>query len=254
MSTRTHFGCVGLRGPIETYARRFDVVELDLLDRDPKPKPATLRRWRRDAGPNLQIALVAPAAVAAARPGPALDEALERYLEAQRLLQARILLLQTKADFTPSALNRERLVALIGRIREGLGDAKAVVRIAWEPRGVWENDDAASFARTHGIDLALDPLADPREPFFDEVLRYWRLGTVGGRTEFPPTRLRYLAEILAQGGGDGERHVLFATPHAPREIKRLRTLAEGLAGRSKPSGGAVIRPRGSLSLPETEDE
>lgn len=256
MGIRTLYGSTGPRGAIES-ARRFDVLELDVLDRDPRPRDATLKKWRKDAGPTLQFSVVAPRALAQLRPTPALDEALERYLEAQRLLQARFLLIQTLPDITPSELNKERLGKVVERIRDGLGEAKEVVRIAWEPRGVWEPETAASVAKKLGIDLALDPLGDPREPFFDETLRYWRLGTVGGRTEFPPARLRYLAEVIAsdsRGKHDGERVVIFTTPHAPREVKRLRVLAKGLEERAPTTGGGgVIRPRGSFALPD-EDE
>lgn len=148
---------------------------------------------------------------------------------------------------------RQRLGKVVARIREGLGEAASMVRIAWEPHGVWEADDAASFAKKLDVDLALDPLADPREPFFHPALRYWRLSTVGGRTEFPPARLRYLAEVIAKQEGDGELVVIFDTPHATREAKRLRTLATSLAEREPKGGGAIIRPRGSFSLPD-EDE
>lgn len=256
MGIRTLYGSAGARGAIDAFARRFDVLELDALAREPAPKPATLKKWRKEAGPTLVISVVAPRALSALRPGPALDEALAALLEAQRLLQARWILLQPQADVTPSELNKERLAKVVERIREGLGEAAPLVRIAWEPRGVWEPETAAALAKKLGVDLALDPLADPREPFFHETLRYWRLGTVGGRTEFPPARLRYLAEVIAADSdekGESERVVVFATPHAPREAKRLRSLVESLAGRAPKGGGAIIRPRGSFALPD-EDE
>lgn len=253
MGIRTLYGSAGARGAVDAFARRFDVLELDVLDRDPKPREVTLKKWRKEAGPTLAFSLVAPKALSAVRPGPALDEALERLLEAQRLLQARFLLLITPTEVTPSQLNRERLAKVVERIREGLGEARSMVRIAWEARGVWEADDAAAFAKTLDVDLAMDPLVDPREPFFHPVLRYFRLGTVGGRTEFPPARLRYLAEVIAAREGDGELVVVFDTPHAPREAKRLRTLVESLSSRTPKGGGAIIRPRGSFALPD-EDE
>jgi len=168
MGIRTLYGSTGPRGAIES-ARRFDVLELDVLDREPRPRAATLKKWRKDAGPTLQFSLVAPRALSQLRPTPALDEALELYLEAQRLLQARFLLLQTLPEITPSELNKERLAKVVERVRDGLGEAKDLVRIAWEPRGVWEPDTAARLAKKLGIDLALDPLGDPREPFFDET-------------------------------------------------------------------------------------
>ncbi len=255
MGIRTHFGCVGLHGAkLEAYARRYDALELEVLEGTRAPNAATLRRWRKEAGPNLIVSLVAPVAVAAVRPTPALDEGLAKLLEAQRLVQARVLLIRTPTEVTPSELNRERLAKVIERLREGLGEAKDLVRIAWEARGVWESETAGELAQKLGIDLAVDPLADPREPYFEDVGRYWRLGTVGGRTEFPPPRLRALAEVIAQDAKaddkDGERIVVFATPHAQKEAKRLRKLSAEL-GEKVVGGGAVIRPRvGRLSEEE----
>lgn len=253
MGIRTLYGSAGARGAVDAYARRFDVLELDILDREPKPKDATLKKWRKEAGPALTISIVAPKSVSAARPGPALDDGLARLLEAQRLLQARIILLHSPTELTPSDLNRERLGKVVERIHEGLGEAATMVRIAWEPRGVWEAEDAAKLAQKLGVDLAMDPLVDPREPFVHPALRYYRLSTVGGRTEFPPARLRFLAEVIAAEQGEGERVVIFDTPHAPREAKRLRTLAESLSAKAPKGGGGVIRPRGSFALPD-EDE
>jgi uncharacterized protein YecE (DUF72 family) len=256
MGIRTLFGSTGPRGSVEGFARRFDVLELDALDGEKAPRGNTLRKWRKEAGPNLQFSIVAPRVLSLVRPSAELDAALERFLEAQRLLQARFLLLQTPSEITPSELNRERIAKVIDRIREGLGEARDLVRIAWEPRGVWESDTAASFASKLEVMLALDPLTDPREPFFHPALRYWRLGTVGGRTEFPPARLRFLAEVIAaesKGKQDGERLVIFTTPHATKEAKRLQTLAKSLEAKTPAAGGNIIRPRGSFALPE-EDE
>ena len=258
---KTLFGCGGVRGALDAYARRFDAIELDVLDRAPKAKDATLRKWRKDAGPGLRFSLVAPKPLAAVRPGAPLDAALTELLEAQRLVQARTLLLSTPVEVTPAALPRERLAKVVERLREGLGEARNVVSIAWEPRGVWEQESAAKFARELGIDLCADPLADPREPFWDASIRYVRLTTVGGRTEFPPARLRALAEILSAAqqddiaaGRQGDRVVIFNTPHAATEVKRLKALVAQLATREAGKEiGNVIRPRG-FAIDDEEDE
>lgn len=250
---RPLLGCAGMRGPLDVYARRFDVLELDVLDSKKEPKPATMRKWRSDAGPNLRIAIVAPRAAALVKPSPALDAGLGKLLEAQRLLQAQHIVLNTPIDVTPGALNRERLAALVARIREGLGEAQNAVRIAWAPRGVWENEDAVRHAESMDVELALDPLADPREPFWHSRMRYLRLSAVGGRMVFPPTRLRWLAEMLVEHPSPG-RVVVFATPNAPKEARMLGKL---LAPQAKTTGGGhgtVLRPRGAAALGREEEE
>jgi hypothetical protein len=200
--------------------------------------------------------------VAAVKPSPALEEGLERMLEAQRASQAKLILLATPVEVTPAHLPRERLGKLVDRIRAGLGDAKKLVRVVWQPRGVWEPEEAARFAKSIGVELAGDPLADPREPFWDDALRYLRLSAVGGRTAFPPTRLRAIAELLAavqkddaDAGRSIERVVVFTTPSAPAEAKRLRGLVEQIGERSASKGGGrVISPRGGRAAVRDEEE
>lgn len=239
-------GCAGMRGPLDVYARRFDVLELDVLDAQKEAKPATLRKWRSEAGPTLRISLVAPRALAAVRPGAPLDAALGKLLDAQRLLQAQHVLIATPIEVTPGALSRERLAAVVARVREGLGEARDAVRVAWAPRGVWENEAAVEQAAAMDVDLALDPLADPREPFWHGRLRYLRLSAVGGRTAFPPARLRWLADMLVEHpvpSGD-PRLVVFGTPNAPKEARALAKLLRPATTGEAGGHGTVLRPRG----------
>jgi uncharacterized protein YecE (DUF72 family) len=260
MATNTLFGCAYTRGALDVYARRFDILEVP-LDKAPPIKTATLKKWRKDVGTRLDFAIIAPAALAQVRPSAALDAALEHVLAAQRVLQARHLLLVTPVEVTPAPLPRERLGKVVERLRAGLGEAKDLVSIAWGPRGVWEPEEAARLAKKLGVDLCLDPLSDPREPFWDPALRYVRVSTVGGRTDLPPSRLRALAELLAaaerddaNAGRPGGRVVVLTTPHAAREAKQLKALVERELERGPlRGGGMVISPR-SRSLDDDEEE
>lgn len=262
----TLYGCAGApRTPLDTYAKRHDVLELDLfgVKQKAKVREATLRKWRKEAGPRLAFSLVAPPALSAVRPGPALDEALEQLLDAQRLLHARFLLLSTPVEVTPAALPRERLAKVVERIRKGLGEAAGLTTIAWLPRGVWEPEAAAAFAKKLGVALAADPLADPHEPFWDQALTYVRLVPVGGRGALPPSRLRAVAELLAasqkdyaaaKGAPAAERVVIVTTPRASADLKRLRTLVKQLTGATERGGGRVISPRGRGASLRQEEE
>ncbi len=261
----TLFGCAGApRTPLDTYAKRHDVLELDLFGAKQKlkVKDATLRKWRKEAGPRLAFSLVAPPTVSAVKPGPLLDEALEQLLEAQRILHARFILLATPVEVTPAALPRERLAKVVDRIRKGLGEAAELTTIAWLPRGVWEPEEAAAFARKLGVALAADPLADPHEPFWDRSLTYIRLVPVGGRGALPPSRLRAIADLLAAShkdveaakGAAVERVVIVTTPRASADLKRLRTLVKQLTGATERGGGRIISPRGRTAASLLEEE
>ncbi|MFI5299324.1 MAG: hypothetical protein ACHREM_14615, partial [Polyangiales bacterium] len=225
-------GCAQARGAMENVAKKFDLVELALFDKPTTTKAPALRRWRREAGPTTAFALVAPKIVSAVRPGDPLDKGVEELLEAQRAIEAQWLVLTTPIEVTPSPLQRERLKKLVDQIRAGLGEAKSVVRIAWEPKGVWEGDVAGSFAKSLGLDLSVDPLADAREPFWHPTLRYLRQRPTAGRDGVAPTRLRNIAELLAGAMSDDDEDssfvTVFLTAHAAAEGKKLKSLVKAI--------------------------
>ena len=62
-------------------------------------------------------------------------------LKTVTLLEARVIVIATSPDVTPSKLWRDRLAKLVERLPR---DASSVV---WEPSGLWETEDAAEHAR-----------------------------------------------------------------------------------------------------------
>lgn len=244
MATRLHIGAKELRGELATYAKRFDLLEVRgpaAADMRLAPSAATLRRWRRAVPPHFEFAVVAGPAVGKVKASPELEVELEAMVATATTLEARVLLLATSPDVTPSKLWRDRMAALLDRLPR---DATTVV---WEPGGLWELEDAAAQAKAWGVTVAVDPSRDAPPP---GPVAYGRLRAAGGTRAFSTAALQKIA------GGIGERrdaYVIIETDGALKEAKTLRGLVRAGKGQHGGGLGRVIRPRGA-TLQGFDDE
>jgi len=233
---RPHVGLSTLTGSLEKYADRFDLLELRLGD-DSLPKPATLRSWRKKVPPSFVFSVALPRIVGELRPSKELDEALERSLEIARALEARCIVLVTPPSVTPTELNKKRLEALVARIPH---DA---VTLAWEPRGVWEIEQAAVLAKRLGLVLVVDPEHDepPKGP-----VAYVRLRGLGESTRLGPAALDKVARALR------DRRDAYVVVEAAAPLK----VAEGIRARlsRKNSGGLGVLGRAPGMILQVDDE
>src|SRR5262249_20108011 len=138
----------GLRGSIEAYAKRFDLLEVHADGSS--PSPTALRRWRKAVPPHFEFCVVAGKTLATLKDSPELGQELERALATITALQARCFLLPTPVEVTPSSVWRERMARLLERLPR---DATTIV---WEPRGVWEHEAAQAAAKKWGVVLSVD--------------------------------------------------------------------------------------------------
>lgn len=221
-------GLPALRGDIQKYKNRFDMVELRPVDTS-LPRRATLKKWRASVPPSFVFSIVLPRVVGELEAGKPLDEALEQALEAARTLESRCIVLTTPASIRPTAANRKRLAAVIERL-----PLEGVVR-CWEPLGMWEREDILETARSLGVVPVLDAASE-----------------APGRGPVVYTRLRALGKSAALGAATVER--IADRLHGRREAyvvvegvtgaSRLKTALVGaLASRRTPgSAPMVIRP------------
>ncbi len=246
MATRYHIGAKDLRGELSAYAKRFDLLEVRPPSAaQPKVGPTltTLRKWRKAVPPHFEFVVVLGPAVSKLRPGPELELELETALAAVTALQARIVLLPTPAEVTPTALSRDRIAKLLERL------PRDVTQVAWEPRGVWETEDAAVWARKWDVALAVDAT---REPVPAGSVAYVRLRALGESRSFGPAALERVVQAV---GERREAYVVLDSPTALAECKKLRQLAQqSNAAAGKEGGrGRVLRPR-NLTLKVRDDE
>jgi uncharacterized protein YecE (DUF72 family) len=243
MPTRFHIGAKALKTSLGTYAKRFDLLEVKTgaTPREPPPSLATLRKWRRSVPPHFQFTVVAGPHLSMLKAGAALEQDLGTALSAVDALEARCVLICTPAEVTPSALWRERMAKLVTRF------SRDVTQVVWEPRGVWETDDAAVAAKQWGVVLCVDAA---REPVPAGPVAYVRLRALGETRSFGPAALE---KVVTAIGARRDAYVVLETDGALAESKRLKTLAQTAGAGARGGMGRVIRPR-ALTVKVRDDE
>jgi uncharacterized protein YecE (DUF72 family) len=214
-------GCCGFPVGRRHYAARLPVVEVQQTFYQP-PHLATVRRWRAEAPREFEFALKAwqlitheassptyrrlkqpltPAARTQAgffKDTPLVWQAWQTTREIAQALEARIILFQCPARFTPDPGNRAALTRFFSRLDRG------GFLCAWEPRGDWPRELVTELCRELNLLPALDPLA--AAPFAGPQA-YFRLHGRGGyRYAYTDQDL----EALRAGVADrDEAYVLF---------------------------------------------
>jgi uncharacterized protein YecE (DUF72 family) len=236
MQTRYHIGTKSERANLASYAKRFDFIEIrtGAAPHEPAPAAATLRKWRKSVPPHFDFTVVAGPHLSKVKASPALEEDLKLALAAVDALEARCILFQTPADVTPSALWRERMAKLVERF------PRDVTQVVWEPRGVWEVEDAAVAAKQWGIVLAVDAA---REPVPAGPVAYVRLRGLGETRSFGPAALERVAEAV---GNRRDAYVVLETDSALAESKQLRAIAQAMGKGTRGGMGRVLRPRAQV--------
>jgi uncharacterized protein YecE (DUF72 family) len=172
-------------GDIARYASRFNLLEVK-ADATNLPRGARLTDWRKKVGPDFAFSIVLPRAV-----GKLESSSIElgRSLELAEALSAKWILLQTPSSVGPSTRMRERL----GKVFEAVaGEGR---RIAWESRGVWEDEQIEEFAAEHEVHVVRDvSMAVP--PIGDVV--YSRLLALGDGMQIRSTTATLVAEAVSE--------------------------------------------------------
>jgi uncharacterized protein YecE (DUF72 family) len=195
-----------LEGDIARYASRFNMLELR-ADATNLPRGARLADWKKRVPAEFAFSVVLPRAL-----GQFESSALElgRTVELADALSAKWLLLQTPASVGPSARMRERLSKLFQAVaHEGR-------RIAWESRGVWEDEQIEAFAAEHQVHVVRD-VSRTEAPPGDCV--YTRLLALGDGVQVRASTASHVAEALA---GRAEAVVVIEGHGAENAAKLLR--------------------------------
>ena len=186
-------------GKLERYAKVFDLLEVRAAPT--LPSTSRLRRLRGDAPDGFLFSVVVPPKLAELMTSELDPALLEETRAAASALGARWLVARTPASAAPSARTRARLARLV----EGLSGA--ATGIAWEPRGVWTDEDAEATASELGIVLVRD-LAEHEPPAGPVV--YTRLLALGRNARIGAGIIERVAEriedaeeafVIAEGRG-----------------------------------------------------
>ncbi|MBC7252293.1 MAG: DUF72 domain-containing protein, partial [Anaerolineae bacterium] len=197
-------GCCGFPRRKTEYAEHFPVVEVQQTFYQP-PRLRTAQRWREQVPPTFEFTLKVWQLITheprsptyrrlrepipeehkdrygAFRPTAEVYAAWQRTREIAEALQARLVLFQCPASFTPTDEHIANLRAFFQSVD------RAGLIFAWEPRGAWPEEMVGALCRELDLIHAVDPFQQwPVTPH----LAYFRLH---GRTGY---RYRYTDEDL----------------------------------------------------------
>jgi uncharacterized protein YecE (DUF72 family) len=184
---RVHVGRASLEGNIAKYARSFDLLEV-VGEAGRHPRRAGLVQWRKTVGDQFAFSIVVPHALAALDAGvngPQLHEHARQVAEA---LEATWWVLRTPPQVTPGARSMRLVEALLAELRVGPR------RVAWEPRGVWSDEQAIHAAQALGVSLVRDLAREER--LDEDPVVYTRLRALGEGARVGAAAAERVAERL----------------------------------------------------------
>jgi uncharacterized protein YecE (DUF72 family) len=194
------------------YARQFSFLELD-CEPGTVPGKARLQSCRAMAPEDFVFSLLLPSRLASLETGPELEHEWKAALGSARLLRARWWVVQTPAEVRPTRKSREGLAALVARLKDG------GMRVAWEPRGVWDEKAAGDLADGIGAVLVHDIAREVPRPGSVLYSRLLALGR-GSRVSLS------LADVVAQRVREYEEAFVVVEGQGAREIQQALGLAQ----------------------------
>jgi uncharacterized protein YecE (DUF72 family) len=199
--------CVGetrLPKNFKRYAKQFSLLELDCEPGSVPGKPR-LQACAAVAPPGFTFSLVLPSRVASLQAGPEFDQALKAAQNVARVLRAKWWVLRTPAEVRPTRRTRESLAALVARLTEG------GMRVAWEPRGVWDEVAAGETADAIGAVLVVDIAREEPRPgpvLYSRLLALGKGARVGlSLADVVAARLNRYEEAFVVVEGQGAREI-----------------------------------------------
>ena len=211
-------GCTLARRPSAKYTKALPFVELAFDE--PVPAIGTLARWSREIPASIVRSIVAPKSAVVSTRGPLRrDATMERsiawWLEAAETLQARVLVLPTPTDLSPGQRDREVLRTYLAAL-----GSRGERWIAWQPSGVWTDEETIAEAARNDVVPVLDPIEDDVPPL---PRGYARVGSLGARPRLSPALLEQIVETYQ----DHEiALVALRTDAAFAEARALHALAQ----------------------------
>jgi uncharacterized protein YecE (DUF72 family) len=203
-------GCCGFPTSMKKYFENFSLVELNsTFYRYPREK--TVEGWRRRAPGNFEFTVKAHQDIshkAKMKVGEASVQAFERVKRVCRVLNSKVLLVQTPGSFRPDRLgDAEKFFEAV--------DYEGLV-LVWETRGsAWETAEVRERLGQVLERLDVTHVTDPFRvtPVYAGEVAYFRLHGLGERMyyyQYSDSELRKLKELVSPYEREGrEVYVLF---------------------------------------------
>lgn len=198
------------------YASQFPLLELD-CEPGTVPGKARLEACAAAAPKGFVFSLVVPSRLASLEVDSETDAAWKAAQNAANILKASWWVVRTPASVRPTRQARAALGALFARL------ADQGRRVAWEPRGLWDDAAAAGTAQELGVYLVQDIAREV--PLPNEVL-YTRLLALGKGARVGLG----LADVVAERVLGFEQAFVVVEGRGAREIQQALGLAQAELG------------------------
>jgi uncharacterized protein YecE (DUF72 family) len=227
MKTKLYVGQSSLRGALGKYKKRFNLLELR-AEPGRTPRTGLLQRWSEEAGENFVFSVMLSRHVG--QLGKDCAAAIQLGQDAANALNARWIVVQTDPTVGPSRRSRQRLSELFSRL---MGSGR---KVAWEPHGVWQDEDALAWTSKIGVHLVRDI---SRADVVTDPIIYTRLLGLGTAARMSAGALEKAAASLLQAS---EAYVVACGDAAGRVTQTLRGIVAGTTGTSSLGSGLLELP------------
>jgi uncharacterized protein YecE (DUF72 family) len=193
-------GCAGFPVPATRYFKEFLFVEVQETH-VAQPGTGTIRRWRREAPPGFDFALLAPREIGQEgfREGKVTETALRNLTDVAKELEAHTAIFVAPPDFASSRGNKTAVKDFLASVK------KKFKRIVWEPPLAWDADEAQSIAAESGATAARDPLASGASR---AAFAYYRLpGPAGHKSRYEDPAIEKLADVARASKNENATYV-----------------------------------------------
>lgn len=230
-------GCCGFARASQTYCQQFKLVEIQQTFYKP-PAVATARKWRKDVPGDFEFTLKAWQEITHPPSSPTyrkanlrippekqgnygffkptreVVEGWQKTRDLAQALQAKVIIFQCPATFTPIPENIQNMTRFFDSIdREGF-------IFVWEPRGKWKEDNILTLCQQLDLVHCVDPL-ECKAVY--GTPKYFRLhGGRDYRHQYTDEELARLRDLSA-----GEAYVLFNNITMYTDALRFKQLLEG---------------------------
>ena len=185
-------GCCGFPVSKERYFEKFSVVEIQCTFYN-IPRNETLERWRKESPEGFEFTLKAWQVITHPCSSPTyrrmrdkfgketnygffqstaeVKEAMEKTLEAGKLLNASLIIFQTPPSFHYTEENMQNLYNFFSQFK------KDNLRFAIEWRGKWDTEKKREICKSLNLIQSVDPFRE--SPLYGDF-QYFRLHGIGG--------------------------------------------------------------------------
>ena len=215
---RVILGCAGFPVPPTRYFKDFAFVEIQETH-IAVPGMGTLRRWKREAPPEFQFAMLGPREIGQEgfRSGKVIEASLKSFAEVGKELDAKIAVFVSPPDLAASRPNKAAVKEFLQGVK------KKFDRVVWEAPPTWDADDAEDIAEGAKAIAARDPL---HQGLSSKPVAYYRMpGPAGHKSRYEDPAIEKLGE-LARASKHEDVTWVFANVDMFADAKRFRKAAK----------------------------